>query len=343
MRKILFFLFFLPLLLCGQTAFDIIKNGYERNAITMTLLKIDLSTLENKPLDPRFEKYSELDILKEYSNRTVKEILEDNDVSDKQYLIKKFKRELLDSEKRGKGLKFLHLLNMSPVTLADNKNYFELYWKTVIESLPFVDDYSFRERVGHSYRNELDYMYQACHYSSILASDSRENVAVIFSLLADKEWFERDSLENGIELFAKYTPLLLFILFLWILYKVDVLLNFNIFKKYNWFGFIDNYKLRRRLRVIIIIIFLLFQILISDTLLFANALSFASSNESLYSSGAYSWSHGIRVFEYMPYSIESSLDVEWNIVIAYSFVFWFISYFLTLLFNIRSLIKLKTK
>ena len=348
MKKLLLILLCLPFFGFGEkpTPRQAIKEGFYEVGLNISYLEYHLAILENKPIDA--------ELLKIWKKTTVEEVLKSRDAESiddlilrvrygrvvEEDLIETLKYDLTEQEKLMIGFKYMYLLNQSPE--GWKKNYFELYWKTAIESFPFIDDYSFRERFGHSYRNELDYIYSAIKFTIQYQKSVKDMKYILFTDFGDREWFKRDSNENRIELFAKYTPFLLFVFFLWLLYRIDILLKTNIFRKYIWFGFVDDNKLKKRLRVFMIIIFLLPQILILTGIIYNSDMFYISIFEEFrFRDYLYFPNEKLDIKHYE--SIESPIMNEWSKIIVSNLVFWIISYFLTLLLNIRSLKSIKLK
>tara|TARA_B110000003_G_scaffold276413_1_gene322733 strand:- start:4564 stop:5547 length:984 start_codon:yes stop_codon:yes gene_type:complete len=292
MKKLLLILLCLPFFGLGQTDRELLKESTLRMNLAFDRVKDKLEILEGDD-----------EIL-------IQDLLKKEEYSSKESAIEIHKLLYKNWRKKVLGYDIIYGLNSLP---TDKKNYFELYWKTFIESFPFVDDFTF-----NTYRDEWDYVYAAIHDFSYKSEYTVSDFVPIYK-------FRRNASEVFIEALAKYTPFFLFIFFLYILYRIDVSRNLNFIKKYIYFGFVDDSKQRKMLRVFLLTIFIFPHVLtflpsnnILNISLFMNlsSPSFGSSNEIL-SSGTWAF-------------IDSPLIVEWHKVILGNICLLFVSYFLTL-------------
>ena len=301
MKKLLLILLCLPVIGFGQTGYEIIKGGFEA-----------LATQKHLQQDEEF-----------------RNMYPDHPVLILQSIRNSHEQELADVyfKKLEIGYKYIYLLNGIPDV---EKKYFELYWKTAIESFPFINDFNFREKVGHSYRNELDYSYAAIRHSvdfQVPEVYSANWISDTFSKVAKRERFERNFFEEILEMFAKYTPFLLFIIVMFILFnKIEIL------KRFVCFGFVDDKTLRKRLLRFLIIIFLLPHIFI--------LLGFLNNYDILYISIFENFSFGYtpnnRLYN-LSNNIECFLYVEWNRVLVGNIIVFITSYLITVILHFNRL------
>ena len=324
MKKLLLILLCLPIIGFGQTALDILEDGYNFNSLVKSSYEDDLIILEGNDINE--------------IEKTIKKWK----YSSKESAIRVVKHSLLECRKYTNGYKPMYLLNESPVGIK--KNYFELYWRTAIESFPFVDNFNFREKYGYSYRNELDDIYAALKHMISIHEQVREgriNHSWIkgkgpnqytFEDFAPYSTFKRNSLENLIEGFAKYTPFFLFILIIWFLYRTDSQ-NKNFINKYLYFGFIKDENHQKRLRKFLITIFILPQILILLQIIDNSDLLYVSIFENL----SLSFLPNEKMNRIYLDFIESPIRVEWHKVIFANICVFLSSYILTCMINFRNL------
>jgi len=313
----------------GQTALDVLEDGFNFNNLMKASYEDDLIILEGN------------------DNNKIEDLLkESREYSSKESAINLAKYKLLEIRQYTNGYKPTYLLNESPVGIK--KNYFELYWRTAIESFPFVDNFTFRERFGYSYRNELDCIYAAFKHAIFTHKMARESNwswikakgprQYTFDDFAKLETFKRNTLENIIEGFAKYTPFLLFLFILWFVYRIDSR-NKNFFNQYIYFGFVQDEKIRKRLRNFLVTMFILPQILILLDILDNRDMFYISIFENL----SLSFLPNEKMYKSYIDFIESPIIVEWHKVILANICLIIISYIFTCILNLRSLRKEKLK
>lgn len=325
MKKLLLILLCFPLIGFGQTALDILTDGNNFHLLIEDLYKDHLIILEGK------------------DDNSIQALLKEKKYSSKEEAIKVTKSTLLDHAKYSVGYWPIYYLNQSPVSAGGKKNYFQLYWRTAIESFPFVDDFTFRERFGYSYRNKLDYIYAALKHTIFTHEIARESDwswikgkgpnQYTFEDFATDETFKRNTLENLIEGFAKYTPFFLFLLMLWFVYRVDVSRNTNFINKYVYFGFIQDEKVQKRLRIFLITIFILPHILILLEILDNRDIFYISIFDNL----SLSFLPNEKMYKSYLDFIECPIRVEWHRVIFANICLFISSYILTCMINFRNL------
>ena len=262
-------------------------------------------------------------------------------------------RENLDMHKKMQiVLADMHLLGYNPASTKSYLKYITLFIRTAAESFPFVNSYNFRKVFGHSIRNKLDYLNCLRNYSNHGYFSDNELLKGIDSFTGEDLGFNvkwgatgktpyvekfsfpnRSRVEYTIEAIAKQTPFIVFLLILFLIYRID-LKHKSYISKFLLFGFIENSNLRRRYLQIISILFVFYPLI----------FGFYSKSYFCIVSIFENFKNTVYYTESFPLSIngyENGLIVSWDRAVLGYTILYFILYVILSVFYIIS--KRKTK